>query len=435
MKRWLYRTLIWLHPPSFRERFGAELLSIYDEAVGEGALPLFYDSLISLVRQWTLHSALWKLLAGAFISGSLVLACGYSMTWSFERALRRGNPGHDAEAKRRLLSEQRRQGLLDTAFAAQAAGVPSETAADSNWEATAASEAVSGIVAAFEKHPVVMIGEVHWLRQAGDFYIRLVRDAGFQQKVQDIVVEFASRNNQPLLDKYLGGEALPIEDVRHIWHDTTKVASWESPIYAEWLAAIREVNRGLPPARRLRVLAGDTPIDWNRIHTHAEWASLGDNDISFADVIEKQVLGKKRHALVVLGSNHVMKRGSGNGTDNTTTRIESRYPGASYVVLLDSVTLLDPRTQDSLRRSRPEQNPAVLYKLAGTHLGRATDLKAVPLSKKADALLYLGPPETAALVAPPAGTLEPAYLQEVDRRSMIEWGELRARKFLGAAAQ
>ena len=201
------------------------MLCIYDEAVGEGALPLFSDSVISLVRQWTLHSALWKLLAGAFISGSLVLACGYSMTSSFERALRRGNPGHDAEAKRRLLSEQRRKGLLDTAFAAQAAGIPSETAADSKWEPPAASEAVSGIVAAFEKHPVVMIGEVHWLRQAGDFYIRLVRDAGFQQKVQDIVVEFASRNNQPLLDKYLGGEDLPIEDVRHIWRDTTKVAS------------------------------------------------------------------------------------------------------------------------------------------------------------------------------------------------------------------
>src|ERR1700730_12265150 len=111
MKRWLYRTLILLHPPSFRERFGAELLCIYDEAVGEGALPLFSDSLISLVRQWTHHSGLWKLLAGAFISGSLVLACGYSMTSSFQRVLRRGNPGHDAEARRRLLHEQRRQSL------------------------------------------------------------------------------------------------------------------------------------------------------------------------------------------------------------------------------------------------------------------------------------------------------------------------------------
>src|ERR1700730_13745425 len=59
----------------------------------------------------------------------------------------------------------------------------------------------------------------------------------------------------------------------------------------------------------------------------------------------------------------------------------------------------------------------------------------LPLIKKADALLYLGPPEKLTLAPPPRGSLEPAYLQEVDRRSMIEWGELRARKFLGLASQ
>src|SRR2546422_11305538 len=66
--------------------------------------------------------------------------------------------------------------------------------------------AVQGIVAAFKQHPVVIIGEAHWLRQPGEFYISLVHDREFQEAVQDIVVEFASRNNQPLLDKYIGGE-------------------------------------------------------------------------------------------------------------------------------------------------------------------------------------------------------------------------------------
>ena len=50
-----------------------------------------------------------------------------------------------------------------------------------------------------------------------------------------------------------------------MWRDTTKVASWESPIYGDWLGAIREVNQGRPAARRLRVLAGDTAIDWSKI--------------------------------------------------------------------------------------------------------------------------------------------------------------------------
>ena len=73
--------------------------------------------------------------------------------------------------------------------------------------------------------------------------------------------------------------------------------------------------------------------------------------------------------------------------------------------------------------------------LAGTRLGDAAEGDTGPLSKKADALLYLGSPETLTLAFPPGGSLEPAYLKELDRRSMIEWGELRAGKFLGAAAQ
>src|SRR5262249_16089761 len=131
-------------------------------------------------------------------------------------------------------------------------------------------DAVQGVVAAFQKHPVVMIGEwVPGLRQMGDFYIRLVQDPKFQETAQDIVVEFVSRNNQPLLDRYIAGVEVPMDQVRQIWRDTTKAAVWDSPIYAEWLAAIRETNRKLPADRRFHVIAGDTAIDWSRINTHS----------------------------------------------------------------------------------------------------------------------------------------------------------------------
>jgi hypothetical protein len=73
-------------------------------------------------------------------------------------------------------------------------------------------DAFQGIVAAFQKHPVVILGEDHWLRQAGDFYIHMVRNRAFQETVQDIVVEFASRNNQSLRDRYIAGEDVPIAE-------------------------------------------------------------------------------------------------------------------------------------------------------------------------------------------------------------------------------
>jgi hypothetical protein len=294
-------------------------------------------------------------------------------------------------------------------------------------------DAVRGIVAAFQQRPIVIIGEAHWLKQAGSFYVTLIHDPPFQETIQDIVVEFASQNNQPLLDRYIAGEDVPLEDVRHIWRDTTKVASWESPIYAEWLASIREVNTTLPPARRLRVLAGDTAVDWSRIHTHSDWAALGDNNITIASVILDEVLKKKHRALVVLGSNHVIKSGGRDGADNTTTRIESRYPGSTFVALLDYRGLLGRSTQDKIRSL--DHNLPTLHVLAGTDLGNAPSQAGLPLIKVADALLFLGPLDTLTLAPPGPGSLETAYLNEIDRRSMIEWGELRARRFLGPAAQ
>ncbi|HEY2461393.1 MAG TPA: alpha/beta hydrolase-fold protein [Candidatus Acidoferrum sp.] len=290
--------------------------------------------------------------------------------------------------------------------------------------------AAKGIVAAFEKHPVVIIGEVqHGLQQTGDFLIKLVNDPAFQAKVQDIVIEFASQNNQSLVDRYVAGQDIPIEQVRHIWRDTTKVASWEAPVYAEWLAAIREANKRLPADRRFRVLAGDTAIDWNKIQTHEDWAALGDNNISFANAIMDEVLRKKRRALVVLGGNHVAKVGTRTGAANVTTMIEARYPGSTYVAM-HYVASPGP-AENTLRL--PDISAPALYDLAGTALGENPDANGVAPIRYVDAWLYLGPKDSLVESQPAAGSLEREYGKEIDRRSMVEWGELRGRKLLGAA--
>ncbi len=52
MGRLLYRLLIGLHPRSFRERFGEEMMSIFDEESRMGStMPLLMDGLVSLFRQ------------------------------------------------------------------------------------------------------------------------------------------------------------------------------------------------------------------------------------------------------------------------------------------------------------------------------------------------------------------------------------------------
>jgi hypothetical protein len=53
MKRWLYIKLLWQHPRAFRQRFGDEMLGIFDLAENKRAL--LADGAGSLLRQWALR--------------------------------------------------------------------------------------------------------------------------------------------------------------------------------------------------------------------------------------------------------------------------------------------------------------------------------------------------------------------------------------------
>ncbi len=56
----IYRAIVCLHPPYFRQRFAEELLSIFDEAQGAlGRGRLVADACFSLLRQWILRSEFW----------------------------------------------------------------------------------------------------------------------------------------------------------------------------------------------------------------------------------------------------------------------------------------------------------------------------------------------------------------------------------------
>lgn len=261
--------------------------------------------------------------------------------------------------------------------------------------------AIRGIVNAFDQFPIVAIGEGHSLREAGEFYVSLVNDAEFQKKVNDIVIEFGSRLSQPILDRYVNGEEVPVTELQQVWRNTTKVFAFESPIYAELLKAVRDVNRSLPPGRRIRVLAGDSPIHWTKVTTHAQWESYQPNDLSFAEVINDEVLAHNAKALVIMGGSHVTKSTDPSRDSNTTILVERKHPGTVYVVLLDQ----------SKRNSAEKWNPPALIATVPPYAGDYSD-----------ALLYLGenlswaPPDWQRYRS------DPGYLKELDRRARIEWG-------------
>lgn len=52
MTRWLYSVLLRLHPACFRDRFGQQMLSVFDESVRQsGRIDLLGNATVSLLRQ------------------------------------------------------------------------------------------------------------------------------------------------------------------------------------------------------------------------------------------------------------------------------------------------------------------------------------------------------------------------------------------------
>ena len=173
-------------------------------------------------------------------------------------------------------------------------------------------EPIGAIVEAFRAHSIVAIGNVEFRgnEQCQAFHRSLVRDPRFAAAVNDIVVEFGNARYQDVIDRFIRGEEVPPDSLRRVWQNTTQVEyEWDSPVYEEFFRTVRTVNASLPPARRLRVLLGDPPIDWDKIKTIDDLhKGMGDRDAHAVEVIRREVLSKNRRALVIYGGQHLLRK-------------------------------------------------------------------------------------------------------------------------------
>ena len=171
---------------------------------------------------------------------------------------------------------------------------------------------IATILDAFRSHDIVALGEgAHGNEQGHAFRLSLVRDPRFSAVVNDIVVEFGNALYQDVIDRFVRGENISDTALRNVWQNTTQVTPvWDKPIYGEFFRAVRAVNSTLPPERKLRVLLGDPPIDWETMQTFADmnkWTADGNRDRHPAEVIRQEVLAKRRRALVIYGEAHLAR--------------------------------------------------------------------------------------------------------------------------------
>lgn len=196
--------------------------------------------------------------------------------------------------------------------------------------------AADGVFAAFKQHPLVGIGDNHGLAEEGEFYERLIRDQRFAAEVGNVVFEAASGAHQTTLDRYLNGKDVPRAELRKVWSDVSASPTVTSVMYQQFLAAVRAVNLSLAPVRRIRVWAGEPPIDWTTIRTPADLAPyLMRRDEHAAAIIEREILGRRKKALVIYGGLHFSPLPSPPGfppNPGLKGLVERVHPGAFYII-------------------------------------------------------------------------------------------------------
>jgi hypothetical protein len=167
---------------------------------------------------------------------------------------------------------------------------------------------VTVIANALRTHAIVALGEgAHESEQDGAFRLTLLRDASIQAAADDIVTECGNSRYQDVIDRYVAGEDTPIETLRRVWEDSIVASpACDSRVYRELFTAVREINAKKPPERRLRVVLGGPPIDWQAVRNFADIVRWEENRDRFVvDVIRREILSKGRHALAMYGRMHV----------------------------------------------------------------------------------------------------------------------------------
>ncbi|RAP58173.1 hypothetical protein BTJ49_04105 [Oleiagrimonas sp. MCCC 1A03011] len=306
--------------------------------------------------------------------------------------------------------------------------------------------AIQAILSAFDHYEVVAMSAGHADKDMDDFIFRLIRNPAFPEKVDDIVVECGNSLYQPLLDRYIAGADVSLDDARKVWRNTTQPMCGVSGFYDQLFPLIRRINRTLPEPRKIRVLAGDPPIDWSKIRNHADLMRQDfSRDANIARVMERQVLSKHRTALMLFGVDHLFH----DVKDSAVGKYERKYPGKTFVVAKhDGFGLGTPyekydRPFEKRMASWPSPSLVtlkgtwladLLSKLPSTTYSMTTkkgpnghdittyvpnDIDKVT-AKTVDAYLYLGPARLALSEAIPAYIfLDTKYVHELRRRARI----------------
>jgi hypothetical protein len=281
------------------------------------------------------------------------------------------------------------------------------------------------VLQAFETHDIVMLGEIHNNKQEYEWLDSLVSNPEFADRVDDIVMEIGNSLYQNSVDRYIAGEAVPIEQVQRAWRSTLGLGP-PPPIYADLYKTVRETNMRRRGKHQMRVLCGDPYINWSKVKTKDDIGPfLGHRDQWYAQVVKDEVLAKHHRAFLIAGSNHFLR-----GPEHPNyIEPELRRAGARTFVMVAGTNAV--KGYDDLDHRFDSWLAPSIAPLKGNWVGELPTIPvitggtehtdpSVKLEDAADALLYLGPRDSLIEVSAPRDEVDgTAYGKELLRRMTL----------------
>jgi hypothetical protein len=204
---------------------------------------------------------------------------------------------------------------------------------------------VDVVLDGFADHDAVFIGEEHGSRAQHALFAQLLCDPRFPATVDVIVVEWGNSRLQGIVDAYVTGGDVSDDQLASVWRESTQGAVWEQGVYRRFFELVRAVNATLPEDERLRVLAGDPPVDRAII---TDTTRCDDRDPTCLDhwIFQREesfatatvsALDAGRSALVILGAGHVTSRDDPDAPPSVPEIVEARHPGSTLVLIGDDL--------------------------------------------------------------------------------------------------
>lgn len=178
-------------------------------------------------------------------------------------------------------------------------------------------EPVDYVLSKFEQFDIVLLGEMHRVKQQLEVYHKLIPRLP-ERGITTIVYEFARREDQALLDELLAKSHFDVQLAKTIM--IKQEAFWGFQEYLGIFRLIWEVNKKLPSDSKIRLLGLNDPINWklyNHIVQHEQrkpnaaeideiWKDCGEQ--YWADLLGSFYNPGQTKILGIMGSHHALTK-------------------------------------------------------------------------------------------------------------------------------